>query len=668
MTSTALTADTPIIIEGVLHKIVSWVSHDRINLKRSSDNDVVAMTLTEIIKLIEAGKAYIKTVQHKDANRRARLEKKMRADLDALPQHTRSAFDRKYSYVKAIMDQLLVTKTRTFIDPIIEETSAKISDPQPPAFSTVCRWLSDYEAAEKDPRALVPSFDRRGNRERRLDDEVLEIIKDCIHQEYLNQLQGSPKAVLRSANLKIAEADLCKPGTQELALVDIRAIYREIGKIETYEVVSKRLGKSIADKIFRGGGNAPKATRPLERVEIDHTVLDLFLVDEETGMLVGRPTITVAIDCYTRMITGFYIGFEPPGWQSVMHCLRQAIMPKDTWKDKFPSIQGTLSCCGVPETIVVDNGREFHSNDFTLACAQLGIEIQYSPRAKPWFKGKVERLFKTIGTDLLTGTRGKVISKLLQEQEYNPQKDAVVGMSRLTEAFCKWVVDVYSNEFHSGIDCTPSEMWQRGQEEFSGIRIPASLEDFMVVMSSSETRTIQHYGIELNGIRYKSAELSKLRHALHKRRNPKVSVKYDPSDLGYIRVQDPRDESYIAVPAEDLEYACGTNYWQNKIICRWRYRQQKRSRQDLTLAQARNQIQAMLNEAKLLKVPTATSSRAARFIGTGSNQQLPQQDQAQAGFPDEDGYPATDEEAYYTNADDEDDDEWGVSSNENYPQ
>jgi putative transposase len=668
MTAVPLTENTSIIIEGVLHKIVSWAGYEKVFLKSTSDGEVAPKAMSEIFRLIDAGKATIKTVCEKDAVRRARLEKNMRSDLDALPKSTREAFERRFAYVKAISDQMPIAKNRANIEPILAASAQRLNDPKPPSFATACRWLRDYEAAGKDPRGLIPSFDARGNRERRLNDRVLEIIQDAIQQEYLNQLQGSPKAVLREANLKIQDEELFKPGTEELALVDIRAVYREIAKLDTYQSVSKRLGKSIADKMFRGGRNAPKATRPLERVEIDHTVLDLFLVDEETGMLAGRPTITVAIDCYTRSILGFYIGFEPPGWQAVMHCLRNAISPNNPWRERFPSINGSLNCYGVPETIVVDNGREFHSKDFLLACAQLGVEIQYSPRAKPWFKGKVERIFRTIGTDLLTGTRGKAVSKLLQEKEYDPQKDAVVGMNRLTEAFCKWVVDVYSHEYHAGIECTPAEMWERGLEEFSGIRIPSSLAEFLIVMSSSQTRTIQHYGIELNNIRYKSEDLSALRQKLHKRKNPSVCVKYDPSDLGYIRVQDPEDGSYIVVPAEDLEYASGTNYWQNKVICRWRYRQQKQSRQDMTLAEARHQIQAMLNEAKIINLPAAASSRVARFNGTGSNRLLGHtHDTAPDIAADVDAPSHLEDEDDFSDMDDDDSGEWKASTNANYP-
>jgi hypothetical protein len=56
----------------------------------------------------------------------------------------------------------------------------------------------------------------------------------------------------------------------------------------------------------------------LERVEIDHTPLDLFVVDDDTGMPLGRPYVTLCIDDFSRCILGMHIGFTSPSYQSVV--------------------------------------------------------------------------------------------------------------------------------------------------------------------------------------------------------------------------------------------------------------------------------------------------------------------------------------------------------------
>ena len=47
--------------------------------------------------------------------------------------------------------------------------------------------------------------------------------------------------------------------------------------------------------------------RPLEIVQIDHTKADIFVVDEKSRKPIGRPWLTLAMDVFSRMVTGFYL-------------------------------------------------------------------------------------------------------------------------------------------------------------------------------------------------------------------------------------------------------------------------------------------------------------------------------------------------------------------------
>src|SRR3546814_17881268 len=56
-----------------------------------------------------------------------------------------------------------------------------------------------------------------------------------------------------------------------------------------------------------------EAANPLDRVEIDHTPLDVFArSDEPLCDYVGRHWLTVESDVYPRCVLGLYIGYEPP--------------------------------------------------------------------------------------------------------------------------------------------------------------------------------------------------------------------------------------------------------------------------------------------------------------------------------------------------------------------
>ncbi|MEL4419744.1 integrase, partial [Shewanella algae] len=72
-----------------------------------------------------------------------------------------------------------------------------------------------------------------------------------------------------------------------------------------------------------------QTTRILERVEIDHTPLDLFLVDDRTGLPCGRPTLTMCLDHFSKMPLGYHLSFSAPSLGAVIGALRHAVLPKE---------------------------------------------------------------------------------------------------------------------------------------------------------------------------------------------------------------------------------------------------------------------------------------------------------------------------------------------------
>ncbi len=47
-------------------------------------------------------------------------------------------------------------------------------------------------------------------------------------------------------------------------------------------------------------------------LQVDHTPVDLLVVDETWRKPVGRPWLTLAIDVHSRCITGLHLSFEGP--------------------------------------------------------------------------------------------------------------------------------------------------------------------------------------------------------------------------------------------------------------------------------------------------------------------------------------------------------------------
>jgi len=61
--------------------------------------------------------------------------------------------------------------------------------------------------------------------------------------------------------------------------------------------------KRIKGLLMTGGDQAPPS-----HAEIDHTTLDIIVVDRSSNLPLGRPILTVIIDTNTRRVVGYTVG------------------------------------------------------------------------------------------------------------------------------------------------------------------------------------------------------------------------------------------------------------------------------------------------------------------------------------------------------------------------
>ncbi len=73
------------------------------------------------------------------------------------------------------------------------------------------------------------------------------------------------------------------------------------------------------------------ATEPSDhRWQIDHTLLDVIVVDPETRAPLGRPWLTMVVDERSRIPVGFHVAIEPPTTAHVTAALSTALNPDPT--------------------------------------------------------------------------------------------------------------------------------------------------------------------------------------------------------------------------------------------------------------------------------------------------------------------------------------------------
>ena len=559
-----------------------------------------------------------------------RAAKEFIADLSALEDTDprKKALKRRHAYLKSIIDLVEqgVTKiTQEILEPLIQKVHETIGDrKRRPHWKTVyyC-WYRSLIITE-DIRVLIPRYEGRGNFTRKFSgsrkheysekdkekaQRVGEIVDEVIAEKYLNPQRLTIAAVYEVLESRIADENLYRKDGDKLPTPSKRSLYDIVDQLDEYEVVKARYGKRIAELRCGMYKRGPQPTRPLERVEIDHTKLDLFVIDPITKMPIGRPTLTLAIDKYTRMILGFYISFNGTGFLAVMHCLRHAILPKTYVKNMYPAVKHLWNVFGIPEMLVVDNGPEFHGDGFEDACLQIGTVISYCPVKKPWFKAIVERYFGTLNQELLHQLPGTTFSNIFDKEDYDPAKNAIIPLNTLLEILHVFIIDYYSQRKHRGINDIPARRWDAAIKEYPPA-LPSRREDLQVLLGDIEYRTIQSTGIALFNLTYKDDALAHLRKG---RKGHFFKIKYDPSDISVIYVLDPDNDKFVPVPAENQQYTKGLSLWQHNVIQRYARRIIDEELDIVALCRTKETIMRIIERDWKKITQSGPRSRMARF-------------------------------------------------------
>jgi len=512
------------------------------------------------------------------------------------------------AYVLAVVD---LPNSREYLEPAIRRVWERLKQPaKPPGYVSVFRWKSRFQAAGNDIYALVSGSERRGNRAHRYCDDVTAIIQDAIESTYLTRERRTVQDTLDRAIALVRKENELRPTGAQLPSPTRRLVSRAIEALPAFDKFAARYGHQAAIKRFRSVQAHRTTALPLERAEIDHTLLDMMVIDDTSGLPLGRPWVTACIDDYTRCLLGISISFEPPSHLTVAHCLKDAFLPKISLRERYPSIKNTWEAHGVMRELVVDNGVEFHSKSLEAACLSLGIEIHYSARKTPWFKGKIERFLGTLNAGVAHGNPGTTFRNIFDKDDYDPSKHVVVRLAVLQEIVRRWVADVYHQRPHRSLDASPAVMWDSSIRP-EDIQLPDDPARLDAILGRSEQRKLTHKGVELDGLLYNSPELTDLRRKHGDRLD--VEVRVNDMDLATIIVLSPDMKRMFTARALSFDYANGLTRWQHRICKRFAARELERYEASAWL-EAKEAISRLIEEEFMHK-KQRTRTKIARFKG-----------------------------------------------------
>lgn len=546
------------------------------------------------------------------------------SDFNLIPDKYREEAWFRFNIVKTINNIPSEIRSRKMVVDNTEKAVQKYNEEQQasrkvPSITQVYEWLRCFNESGGDIRSIVPEHHKKGAKGvPRLSPEVNKIIDDSIENVYLTMTRPTCQAAYEDVLNAISDSNKYRLPNEKLAAPGYTTIWWRTKQLDPYSAVAGRYGDKKAKELFGDSEEGPRPTRPLERVEIDSTPLDLIVVDLEDRLPIGKPTVTAAIDKHSGYLVGIYVGFEPPSYITVMQCLYSAIRPKDYVTRIYPEIENTWDAYGLMETLVTDNGKEFIGRDLEMACLQLGISLVQCPIKEPHFKGSIERYFRTMCDQLVHNLPGTTFSNIFDKGDYDPVKTAVISLDQFMRILHMWVIDYYSQKYHRGVKGIPSKLWQEGINKYPA-GLPSNKDELLVLLSRSEYRVIGRKGIEFEGLFYnEKLSLPKLRSAA-KNTNEKFLIKYDPVDISKVVLYDHLiSKKHIEIPAIEQNYTQGMSIWKHRLI-RKVARAESKEVDIYALARAKAKIQAIVDQEWKLTKKTRTRGKMARYKGISAS-------------------------------------------------
>ncbi|MGD9884895.1 MAG: Mu transposase C-terminal domain-containing protein [Geminicoccaceae bacterium] len=437
------------------------------------------------------------------------------------------------------------------------------------AYALLRRYLADAKLTSLLPRRRGPE---RGIS--LLDQEVDALIRDVIDGVYLTRQRPRIVHLVEEVRRRCIVDGLAAPGR--------KAITARLRARPAREVVTKREGRKAARDRYVPVAGSLEAHWPLSLIQIDHTLVDVIVVDSETRAPIQRPWLTLAIDVCTRCVAGFHLSLEPPSATSVALCLSHMALVKEGWLAER-GIDAVWPVRGIPERLHLDNAKEFRSEALKRGCDQYGIAIDYRPVRTPHYGGHIERLIGTMmgKVHLLPGT---TFSDVRAKGDLNPDKTAAMTLDEVERWLGHAVAGVYHRDLHRGIGITPLAAWKRGTTG-DGVTLgrgePMAVADprrFLIDFLPIARRKVRRDGVALHSIAYWADVLSTwIGHP-----EPMI-IRYDPRDLSRIYLLGP-DSTYYDLSYRDLR---------RPPISLWEHR--------LALKRLREDGRALVDEAAIFR-------------------------------------------------------------------
>lgn len=479
-----------------------------------------------------------------------------------------------------------------------------------PGARTLRRWLQQLENANFDPIALNNNSSARYRRDHFTADELEHIDKHVMMYATkarlpIKELYRLLKEAIEADNQQRQEKNqrLGADVLAKLRVPNIDTFSARISKLPRSLVDRGRRGKEFAEAKYHATVNGVDAIQPLERVEIDESWVDLstilILADdlkrlspkERSVVERVRLYITAVIDVASKNLLAARIHHSPPNAASAVAALEMMTRDK-TELSRSLGCETAWNMEGLPMEVSLDSATWNASAEVRIAVNDIGA-ILFQPKAgDAAARGTLERYFRTMNRDALLHFTGRTWGSTDEKGSDEPEKEASVAFDQAAHLLYRWLVDVYPNTPHHGLnDEKPRDAWAR-LRKFHKPTPPLSARFRRSVFGIKMRRKVSAAGIRIMGIQYTSTALQNL----FQDSAEEFDVRLDRFDLGAISIR--HEQGWLDVPAAHEEFV-GMSLWK-WLAFNDRLRLTNRKTADVDLDTARRTKEWLRQQAQVL--------------------------------------------------------------------
>ncbi|CAG7652906.1 hypothetical protein PAESOLCIP111_06668 [Paenibacillus solanacearum] len=525
---------TKFLLDGMEHVI-----------KRSERNEIVVELVkykqTKSFPISELEEAFDEErLAFQDITERAN---KIKLDLNQLSEKEKASIKIKLDVLKPVIDGgYHKIKLDEYLKTLRDEKGYKVSK------ATFYNWKKIWDRYG-DARYLLDL--KPGPKVRRTEKEVMNSLEKIMDDNLYTGEEVIYHQIYRLYKDSIKNVNELRNEDQKQVLRSFQTIWRILK--ENRDLFRQNAARDgyVAAKLQRDGSKSmtEKPTRPLQRVELDWTPTDIYLVDPKT-LERKKPWLVYAIDVFSGEPLGFYITFEYPDTFAIKQCLLHCFLPKVYLKKIYPAVQNEWTAYGIPKELVIDNASQNNSYDLEEIFDYFGIDPLYPEVQAGHKKGTVERGLKTFN-EILHTLKGTSFSNIYEKKQYDSKGKACITLQAFYYIAHIIFVDIISHNWsHSRMGGTPHQIWEKAFADDPSLikELPFSKKEITLALCGGrEKRIIQNKGIMLEETWYTSDELMKLRYRLIQNgdEDTQVVIRFDHSNVKKIYIEDPYNKTFI---------------------------------------------------------------------------------------------------------------------------